>query len=164
MSSQTFSVHDRCNFVVNYDYPVDLVINFSVSRSQLCQQNLFEEWMKECPRIFNYSFVCFSICLNNIHIFCPKFVGHVRRRKEGFLPKKAMPYQPCDTRIPTLNAKDKMINLWLEPKYAKWPLLSCMMVCDFYTLISGMLPPLLISKTYFKFKMIPMMVSCNIPD
>jgi hypothetical protein len=68
MSSQTFSVHDMRNFVVNYDYPADLIINFRVSSSQLYQQNFFEIWMKESPKIFHHSFLCFSIYLNNLHI------------------------------------------------------------------------------------------------
>jgi hypothetical protein len=73
MSSQTCSVHDIRNFAVSYDYPADLIINYRASRSQLYQQKLLENWKKESPKTFNYSLVCFSIYLNNIHTITLNF-------------------------------------------------------------------------------------------
>jgi hypothetical protein len=64
-----FSVHDVPNFVVDYDYSADMIINCRVGSSQLHQQKLFENWMKKSPKMSNYSLVCLSIYLNNLHIF-----------------------------------------------------------------------------------------------
>jgi hypothetical protein len=68
MSSQNFAVHDKRNFVVDYDYRADLLTNCRVSMSQLHLQNVFENWMKESPKLFHYSFVWCSDYFNNVHI------------------------------------------------------------------------------------------------